>query len=101
MSEKIYIGNGKLKTFPDGGSIINIMLDLDGLSKHFENYGFTTEQGKKKLKLIVSERKTPDTYGNTHSVTVDTWKPDKTNQQTFPQQQSEQQNDFDSDEIPF
>ena len=76
MSDKIYIGTAKEKTFSDGGSIINIMLSLDGMKGHFDNYGFTTDQGKKKIKLVLSQRKEPDQYGNTHYVTVDTWKPE-------------------------
>ncbi len=77
MNEKIYIGNGKEKTFDNGGSIINITIGLDGIKEYFEDYGFTTDQGKKKLKLVVSKRREADQYGNTHSVTVDTFKPEQ------------------------
>lgn len=77
MSEKIYIGNGKEKTFDNGGSIINITIGLDGIKEYFEKYGFTTDQGKKKLKLVVSKRRETDQYGNTHFVTVDTFKPEQ------------------------
>ena len=76
MTDKIYIGSAKKKDFQDGGSLINIMLSLDGMAEHFKNYGFTTDQGKKKIKLILSERREIDQYGNSHYVTVDTWKPD-------------------------
>lgn len=93
MSEKIYIGNAKKKTFQDGGSIINIMLDLDGMGEHFKDYGFTTDQGRKKIKLILSKRREVDQYGNEYYVTVDTWKPD--------QQQSSQKPEEFKDDIPF
>ena len=74
-TEKIYIGTAKKKEFDDGGSIINIMLSLDGMGEHFKNYGFITDKGMHKIKLIVSERREEDQFGNTHYVTIDTWKP--------------------------
>jgi len=95
MSEKIYVGNGKKKTFQDGGSVINIMLSLDGIKEHFENYGFTTDQGKKKLKLVLSERKEIDQYGNSHYLTVDTWKPEQQQPSNLDQKA------IDEDDIPF
>jgi len=75
MSEKIYIGSGKEKVFPDGGSVINCMITLDGLNQIFKDHGFTTDKGVKKLKIIVGKRREPDQWGNTHSVEIDTWKP--------------------------
>jgi hypothetical protein len=76
MADKIYCGNGRIKNFGNGGSIINITVDLDTLNREFAEYGFNTDQGKKKIKLIVGERREVDQYGNSHHVTVDTWKPD-------------------------
>ncbi len=93
MSEKIFVGNAKKKTFQDGGSIINIMLDLDGMGEHFKNYGFTTDQGRKKIKLILSKRREVDQYGNEYYVTVDTWKPDQ-------QAEGKPAGEF-KDDIPF
>lgn len=92
-SEKIFVGSGRKKTFNDGGSIINIMLSLDGLKEHFENYGFKTDQGKHKLKLVLSERREIDQYGNTHYLTVDTWKPE--------QKQPDEKPESFTDDIPF
>lgn len=74
--EKIYVGNGKEHVFQDGGKQIKIRLCLDGLKELHEKYGFTSDAGKHFLTIIVNERREKDTYGNTHSVTVDTWKPD-------------------------
>jgi len=93
MSEKIYIGSGKKKTFNNGGEIISITIGLDGLKELYEKYGFETDAGKKKLKLNVSARREVDQYGNTHYVTVDTWKPE--------QQPASGQDDFEDDTIPF
>lgn len=89
--DKIYVGTAKEKTFNDGGSIIKIMLSLDGMKDHFDNYGFTTEQGKKKIKLLVSQRREPDQYGNTHYVTIDTWKPES--QATAPEPETPEEED--------
>ena len=75
MSDKIYCGNGKEKTFQDGGSIISVMLDLDTLEREFANYGFTTDQKKRKIRINVGKRREVDQYGNTHLISIDTWKP--------------------------
>ncbi len=90
MSEKIYIGTGKEKFFADGSSLINVTLSLDGLRELFENYGFTTEQGKKKLGIVISKRKEPDQYGHTHKVMINTYKPE---QEHRPDSVENQEND--------
>jgi hypothetical protein len=77
MSERIYCGNGKEKRFQDGGSIVTITVDIDTLLREFPNYGFTTDAGKRKIRLKVGQRREVDQYGNSHLVEVDTWKPDK------------------------
>lgn len=77
MIDKIYIGSGREKTFDNGGSVINLTISLDGIAQYFKDYGFTTDQGKKKLKLVVQKRREIDQYGNSHYVTVDTWKPEQ------------------------
>jgi len=74
--EKIYVGNGKEHVFGDGGKIIKLRIGLDNLKKYHELYGFTTDAGKHMITLIVSERREKDQYGNSHFVTVDTFKPD-------------------------
>lgn len=67
-NEKIYVGNGR--SFGEFGQI-GISLCLSNLPKEH----FTTDKnGKKYIKLNVSPRKEPDNYGNTHSVSVNTWK---------------------------
>lgn len=76
MSNKIYCGNAKEKRFNDGGSIIEVMLDVDVLAKSFKEHGFTTEQGKRKIRIKVCKSREVDQYGNSHYAEVDTWKPD-------------------------
>ncbi len=70
MSEvKIYVGNGK-KKFDNLRSVSICLTDLP--QEHIFEYN-----GKKYLKLNVSDKKEPDQYGKDVSVTVDTWQPDK------------------------
>jgi len=76
MSEKIYCGSGKEKKFENGGSIIKVCLDMDLLQRMFDQYGFTTNGGKKMIKVNVSQRREIDQYENTHYVTIDTFKPE-------------------------
>ena len=105
MSETIYIGSGKEKTFPDGGQVINASIELDGIKALFEQYGYTSKSRKKILKIKIQKRKTIGNYGETHGISVDTWKPDSSQQAGSGGQSS--QNDthggydaFD-DDIPF
>ncbi len=68
MSEpKIYIGKGKASKF---GIKLSICLS-DIPKEHVNEY-----QGKKYLNVEVTEMKQPDKFGKTHTVTVDTWKPE-------------------------
>ena len=99
MADKIYCGNGKEKKFDNGGSIISITIDIETLQRNFKEYGFTTEQGKKKMRLDVSERRSPDQYGNTHAVTVNTWKPDSERADQTPTEHTPQ-NPPPADELP-
>jgi len=74
---KIYCGNGKEKFFNNGGSVVNLMVDLTTLEKYFTEYGFTSNAGNKKIKLKVFKNMNIDNYGNTHNVQIDTFKPNK------------------------
>jgi hypothetical protein len=67
-------GRGKGKKVGNYGNL-SITLGLDGLGDIYEKHGFENQQGAKKLKIIVSEMREADKYGNTHTVYVDTWKP--------------------------
>jgi len=111
-NEKIYCGSAKRKEFSDGGNIMNVSLDLDELNKRFKVYGFETRAGKKIIKLKISKRREPDQYDNTHSVMIDTWKPENQESQTpsggqgfgTPRQESAPpslDNNIKDDEIPW
>lgn len=67
---KIYVGNGKSKF---NGDLISVSINLDKIpDEHINEFN-----GKRFVRLNVAlnyEGKV-DEYGNTHSVTIDTWKP--------------------------
>ena len=86
--ETIFCGSGKAHTFPSGGQKISISLDLSTIGAMFKAHGFTTEQGKKMIKLDVVEKKGgPDQYGKTHFVAIDQWKPNQQQQGQYSPQQ--------------
>lgn len=99
MAEHIYCGSGKEKTFSDGGSIVTVTLNIDEILAQYNAYGFTTNAGKRTIKVKVSPRMTPGKYGETHSVEIDTWKPDNQNRvnqsapSRVPSKQSSARND--------
>ena len=64
---KIYVGKGKAGKYG-----VKISVCLSDLPKeHINEY-----KGKKYINLEITEMKRPDDYGKTHTVTVDTWKPE-------------------------
>jgi len=67
--DKIYCGSG-IEKFD--GKLIEITINLSDLPKeHIFEY-----EGKKYIKLKVQKKKEADKFGKTHSVEVNTWKPD-------------------------
>jgi hypothetical protein len=82
MSEqKTYFGNGKEHVFNDGGSVIRLSFSAQDLQEMQRNLN---ERGW--INLNVNKRRTPSQYGDTHSISLDTWKP-----QPQPQPQQYQQ----------
>lgn len=80
MADKIYVGSGEEKHFPDGGSLIQVTLTLDNMGEYFKQYGFTSVSGKKMIKLKLNKRREIGKFGETHSLEIDTWKPSANNQ---------------------
>jgi len=72
MSEKkeetIYVGNGVEKF---DGDLIEFSVNLSKCKPHEFTYG-----GERYVKLKVNKKKEVDQYGKTHSVSVNTWKPE-------------------------
>ena len=67
MAEKIYLGGGgKEVTFQDGGSLINIYIDVDDAEKN----GFVkkSKKGVKYLSFTLAKRREPTEFGDTHYV---------------------------------
>lgn len=70
MSNKLFCGRGK--RFGQYNAI-SLSICLDDLPKEYITTG---KNGKRYIKLNVNEKREADEWGNTHSVEVDTWKPD-------------------------
>jgi len=72
---RIYCGSGKKAEKFD---IFNISVCLSDLPKEFITEA-KNKNGvvKKYIKLKVVGKREPDQYGKTHSVEVDTWKPEE------------------------
>ncbi len=95
-SERIYVGRGK--RFGIFGQI-SFTINLETVSCHAFEY-----EGKTYVKLILSEMRQPDKFGKTHSVQVDTWKPNTTKENSPSDIQhtpSQHQDEINPEEIPF
>jgi len=69
-NQRIYCGSGKKA---DKYDIINISVCLSDLPKEFIT---ESKNSKKYINLKVVGKKEADQWGKTHSVEVDTWKPE-------------------------
>lgn len=67
--QKTYVGNGKEKTFDNGGSLINFGLKLSDLQAHVNEKGY--------VNLVIGKKKEVDKYDNTHAIWVNDFKPNK------------------------
>lgn len=85
--EKIYIGSGK-EIVTKNGQMIKIYFSKKDLWKMA-----SCVNDKGGISLVLSQRREPDQYNNTHYLTVDTWKPNK--------QAPENWGDLASNEVPF
>jgi hypothetical protein len=69
----IYAGSGRMKDGEYGQQLmVGICLD-DIPQEHISTDG----KGRRWVNVIVANRKEPGKYGETHTVKVNTWKPDK------------------------
>tara|TARA_R110002020_G_scaffold175493_1_gene367407 strand:- start:21523 stop:21813 length:291 start_codon:yes stop_codon:yes gene_type:complete len=96
MSEKVYFGNAKEVNFLAGGSLIRISFNLEDLRKMKENLN---EAGY--INLNCQERLTPSQYGHTHSVVLDTWKPQTQGTPSFQQPAMPSTTPEPSEDLPF
>lgn len=97
MSDKVYVprSSAKEKSFQDGGSLIKLGFKADDLiafaNQHKNDKGF--------LNLTVSKRRTPSQYGDTHSVSLDSYT--KSDQSSSAPQSPRGEQPVDSDSVPF
>ena len=90
--EKIYVGSGKKVKDYD---LVNISICLDDKIKPY----IYEYKEKKYINLTVAAKKEVDQYGKTHSVTINTFKPDEKKVESKPNQETN--NTDDSDDLPF
>lgn len=70
MDKKIYCGNAK----PFGKfNTLKVDICLDDIPEEFIKLG---KNGKRYIKMNLNENKQVGKFGDTHNLTVDTWKPD-------------------------
>lgn len=70
MADKIYVWSGKQRD-TNFGPLLKVSFsknDIETLSNNINEKGY--------VNLVVSERKSPGKYGETHSLFIDTWKPE-------------------------
>ena len=74
MADRLYCGSGKQI---DGkyGPFYSIMVNLSQLKDYTKEHGFDLKNGDRCMRLDLSERRSPDKAGNTHSLVVNTYKP--------------------------
>ena len=70
MGEKIFLKcSAKEKTFPNGGSILNLGIKVSDLLEFAQRH--VNERGY--LNLSVQSRREIGKFGDTHTVSLDTW----------------------------
>lgn len=98
MADQIFVGSGVEKF---EGSLVEISVCLSDLPKEF----ISEYNGKKYIRLKVQKKREPDRYNKTHSVSVNTYKPEqkpKTNvEQWATKQENFQTTEGESDDLPF
>lgn len=87
MAEKKYVGNGKAIN-GKFGQIFNISIKVEDLLKLEQNKGY--------VRLTMSELKSPDKFGNTHTIYKNDYKPQAKEETT-----QEQIINQDFEELPF
>lgn len=117
MSEKIYVGSGKERQTQYGAEL-DLQLEIDDLAKYVTDYGYVNKAGKHVVRLKVGKRREVGKFGETHTLEINTWKPDTSAPRTQngnsyqnrtesaptprhePTKQDSDQSDF-PDDIPF
>ena len=66
-----YIGNGKFKSFPNGGEVINCSICLDDIESLPHDTIDHAKNGKRYLNFTVAKRQKASEWGDTHGIYVD------------------------------
>ncbi len=76
--QKIYLGNAKQKQRKQGDYFITGTICIDDLeAQTTQAHIFSGKNGKRYLKIVINPfRDGANQYGNTHSISVDTFRPD-------------------------
>jgi hypothetical protein len=83
MADKTYIGKGKA-IGQYGNVAINICLS------DIPSHAVSEFKGKQYVKLVISQMRSQDEKGRTHTVWVDDWQPDPNRKQSAPQETTQQ-----------
>lgn len=75
MADKLYCGSAKARD-TQYGEQLTVSIDLTECTKQFADYGYISKTDKHFITLKVSRRKEVGKYGETHTVEIDTWKPE-------------------------
>ena len=76
-SPKIYLGNLQEKTRQNGDKFLIGSICVDDIQNVPDEHVSKWKNGKKYIKVIINPYKNgANEYGNTHSLAVDTYKPD-------------------------
>ena len=99
MSERFYCGSAKSRD-TQYGEQLTVSVDLTECTRLFGDHGYITKDGKKHyITLKINRRREVGKYGETHTVEVDTWKPEQ-KQAIVQHPVSPSAQDF-PDDIPF
>ncbi len=77
-SDKIYLGNCKQKQRRNGDQFLTGLICLDDIDgERLAEHIFVGDNGKRYLRIVINPYQYGvNTYGNSHSIAVDTFKPD-------------------------
>lgn len=95
-NNRIYVGKAKYITFRNGGEKCAIWLTPEGIESINANV-----DNKGGINLVMVEMRDPDRAGNTHTLYVDDWKPDRgrsTGRGHAPQRREPQRREHDQDD---
>lgn len=95
MSDKIYVGKGKKVGQYE---IISASICIDDILPHAVK---SDKNGKRYVNIDISQMRSPDQWGKTHTISINEWKPDPSKAKTQENQQPEKKEEIDypSDDI--